>query len=91
MPEPIETVSGSFGASSLITAGLLAGPSYLTRVRELDTQPVSLGALLDWAAAERAIDAKAAQLGGLPGSPVADVSAVRNGWKRPYGGCDIYI
>lgn len=42
------------------------------------------------AAATAAIDAKAAQLGGLPGAPVSDVEGVAYGFVRRYQGCDIY-
>src|SRR2546427_6153760 len=83
MPDPRITVTGGYAASAAtIAVGLRATGPYFSGAIVPDLHPVSYGELREQALAESAINAKAAELNGLAGSPTSDLSPVRNGWVR---------
>lgn len=89
--ETTHTITKSFPATTVVAAAqhktfalLFAG-----FMGALDN-PISFGPIIAFADANDAIEAKAATLGSLAGSPLGDTVSVPDGYMRSYQGCDIY-
>lgn len=68
------------------------GPVLLHEVVEATWDRTTVGELLaQVGAAEEAVAAKAAALGGQAGEPLGDLTPVDGGFVRRYAGCDVYF
>lgn len=85
----IHTITKSFPSAAVVTAGQPATLA-LSFAGLLRDKSISLGPIIDFAEANNAIEAKAATLGSLAGSPLGTTDFVPDGYMRPYQGCDIY-
>lgn len=91
MPDSSTTVTGTFHdtATSVITR--LNLKSHFSNVFEPNDHIPSVADFLhEQAEAQNAIQAKAAQLGNLPGAPIGEIQVSPKGWYRSFAGADIY-
>jgi LGFP repeat len=92
-PSPTDVaqpLTKAFPSAVVIAAGQrgrYAG-SYIDIAAQVDD--ISILEIVEYRAADRAIEKKAQALGGLPGAPQGDTYAVPGGYVRSYEGCDIY-
>jgi hypothetical protein len=94
MPDPITASVALRASSAQFDASLLhfaVDAPDRRRFGDLITSHTGILDVIHLNQAADAINAKAAQLGGLPGNPQADVTDAGAGYVRRYDGCDIYF